>query len=347
MEEYLRAGDLPEKWDAFIDDNVFLKRNFLDLMENLNPCNQRYYIFRNRAGEIDSLIVTYDYQNNLLTFLTDKIQLYANIKFIYLPVSVSEPGIIVGQDTKQEVEAFLNGLKGLKVALNVDEGTELENFAKGITLPTCKMQINWATFDEYLAQMRSNYRYRLNKALKRGRNLQVAMLPDNAEFSQEMYSLYEQVIDRADHKIEKLPISFFQAAGPKIFKFALGNQLVAFIQLLENKEELIFMFGGFDYSLNLQYDLYFNMLLKIVDYAIENNFKAVDFGQTAEDSKLKLGCQQESKYLLVHHSNKIFNWLLHKMVNILSYKLNTPSFRVFKEGEGGIYEYFTNSPKTA
>ena len=54
-------------------------------------------------------------------------------------------------------------------------------------------------------------------------------------------------------------------------------------------EELIFLLGGFHRSYNERLDLYYNLLLKLVDYAIEKGYKYLDLGQTAEETKLKLG----------------------------------------------------------
>ena len=43
-----------------------------------------------------------------------------------------------------------------------------------------------------------------------------------------------------------------------------------------------------DYRYNTA-DLYYYMLYKIIEYAIDRQCKIIDFGQTSEETKMKLG----------------------------------------------------------
>ena len=95
---------------------------------------------------------------------------------------------------------------------------------------------------------------------------------------------------------------------------------MAFFQLLENGPELIFEFAGMDYALAPRYDAYVRVLLEIVRYGIENDFERIDFGQTAEDAKLKIGCVYEHLFVLAHHSNPFLNLLLKLCAPLLRYR---------------------------
>ena len=82
-----------------------------------------------------------------------------------------------------------------------------------------------------------------------------------------------------------------------------------------------------------EYDIYYNMIAKIVQYAIDNNFKYIQLGQTAYDAKLKFGANLYDNYYLLAHSNKFINWLIKKNNNFLEYKAQTYKFKVFKDSD--------------
>jgi hypothetical protein len=92
---------------------------------------------------------------------------------------------------------------------------------------------------------------------------------------------------------------------------------------------LIFEFCGYNYEIANTYDIYHNMLIKITQYAIENGFKYVQFGQTAYDAKLKFGSKMYYNYFLLSHSNKFINWLIKKKIHWLEYKVQEYDFNVF------------------
>jgi len=78
-------------------------------------------------------------------------------------------------------------------------------------------------------------------------------------------------------------------------------------------------------------DLYFYMLLLIVEYAIKRNLKSIDFGQTSEKTKLKFGAVLNKKYFYAHHSNPFLNLFAMVGKHMLEYKYEFPEFHVFKE----------------
>ena len=104
-----------------------------------------------------------------------------------------------------------------------------------------------------------------------------------------------------------------------------------YVQLLENGTELIFEFVGLDYRCNARLPVYHRMLLEIVDYGIRKGFRTIDFGQTADDTKLKLGSGYTYLYAALHHSNPLVNALCRKFAPFLEYKPLETRFRVFKE----------------
>jgi hypothetical protein len=322
-----RAADLPEEWDELCKDNVYLSRDFLTFMDRANPCHQSYHAFYEN-DKIYSGFMMFEQKFNLFIFTPLKIK--CKMKFVYLPLSASEPSIVFGQDTT-EIEQILHSMKGIKIVINVDKQDTLKGFAQGHYLPVCIIDLKWDTFEEYMDSLRSGYRYRYKKALKKGAKIEYEILADNNNFTQEMYTLYEQVFNHAEYSLEKLSLEFFKNDISKIICMKIDGKSEAMIQIIENKDTLIFEFGGFNYKMATQYDLYHNMLLYMMKYAIDNGFKRVHYGQTAYDAKMKLGCNLYEKFFLLSHNNKFINYLIHKFTGFLEYKADDWSFSVFKE----------------
>lgn len=328
-----RAKDLPKDWDKLCSKNVYMSKHFLEYMEKVNYCNQSYHLFY-KGNKLYSCFMMFERKFNLFIF-TDKYDIKVNMKFIYLPLSVTKPSIVFGKD-KSEIEEALNKMKGVKILINTDENDSLKNFTQGKYLPICTLENRWNTFDEYMNSLRANYRRRYNQALKKGETIKVDILKDNSDFTDEMYDLYEQVFEHSTYSLEKLNKEFFKNDISKIITLSINDKIEAIVQIIEDRvnDTLIFEFGGYNYELAHEYDLYHNMLIEIVKYAIDKKFKYINFGQTAYDAKLKFGAKMEQSYFLLSHSNKFLNYLIKKHIKFLEYKVKEYNFNVFRdEGE--------------
>ena len=325
-----KAKDLPKEWDELCTKNIYMSRHFLKYMEKVNYCNQSYHLFYDNENKLYSCFMMFERKFNLFIF-TDKYNIKTNMKFIYLPLSVTKPSIIFGKD-KSELEMVLNKMKGIKIIINTEKEDTLKNFTQGHYLPICILENKWNSFEEYMNCLRANYRRRYNIALKKGKDIKVDILKDNKLFTDEMYDLYEQVYNHSTYSLEKLTRDFFKNDISKILILSVDNKIQAIVQLIEDRKNdtLIFEFGGYNYEVAHQYDLYHNMLIEIVKYAIEHKFKYINFGQTAYDAKLKFGAKMYYDYFLLSHSNKFLNYLIKKNIHFLEYKVQEYDFNVFR-----------------
>jgi hypothetical protein len=94
------ARDLPASWDMASGDNPFLRRSSLKILEQVNPCGQRYYLLENR--ERVSLFMTYRHRLDIFTYGKGSLRLPVTI--IGIPCSVSWPGLHIEE---QDREAFI------------------------------------------------------------------------------------------------------------------------------------------------------------------------------------------------------------------------------------------------
>ncbi|HHU27539.1 TPA: GNAT family N-acetyltransferase [bacterium] len=329
MEVYKRASELPEEWDEFCKDNYAMQRSFLTLMEEVNPCQQQYYLFKDQENKFDSVFMTFKKKKHNIGMFSP-IDFKIDTTFIYVPLSIANAGIIIGEKTKEQVEKAIKKIRGCKLILNIHSNPHFKNFAFGLTCSNILLDIRWNSFEQYMSDLRSSYRYRYKKALKSSSELEFKILSDNKLFDDRLYKLYEDVFNNSKFQVEKLTKEFFQKCKAKIIVAYKGSEPIAFIQLIENKKVLVFGFIGVDYKYNTQYDLYITMLLKMVEYAIDHKFEIVDLGQTADDTKLKLGGRYVDLYALVHHSNPILNLIIRIFTHFIEFKPIKTKFNVFK-----------------
>lgn len=318
---------VPDEWDSIIGDNIYLSKEFLEFMERIDKCEQKYYMIYD-DDVLDTIFMTYVRERYNPAMFT-KFNLYQRMTMIYVPLSVTRPGIAYNKHLDKAME-FIKTIKGPKMLLNIED-VDPQGFAKGLTCPKCILTNRFDSFDDYMSKLRSNYRYRYTKCFKKSAPLTIEYLENNEDFTEEMYECYLQVYNKSRAHVEKLPIEFFRGKYFKIFVLKNEEKVLGFGQMLPNGTELVFEFVGVDYEYNNTYDTYHRILLEIVKYGIENKFETIDFGQTADESKLKLGSKYTMLYAYMHHSNAMLNGIYKKLAKHIEYKPITTDYNVFKE----------------
>lgn len=327
-----KAADIPSEWDDLCGDNYSAKKSFLKCLEVSNPCQQRYHLFRNAEGRADSFMITFlQRHQNIMTFTPFSYRV--DVTFVSVPVSITRPGFVIGNDTRDEVHELLRKLPGYVIILNAHPTTRVEGFKNGNTSWQMALDIRWKTLDAYMNALRSHYRHRLKKAMKKGKKLSFEYLSSPSDFTPELYSLYENVYSQSRVQVEKLSIDFFRGTRARILVAALEGRPVGFVQMIENGGELIFEFVGLNYQHNQELDVYQNLLIKMVEYACVNNFSKLEMGQTAEESKLRLGASYIPLHLLIRHSNPFLNWFTQLIAPFIQYKPDKVQYNVFNGEE--------------
>jgi hypothetical protein len=197
IEEYENARMLPPEWDAFIADNLYMKRDFLAFMENVNPCRQKYFAVRDRSGNLRTIFMSFVLEGYNLAMFT-KWDLFIRITMIYVPVSVTRPGIVYDGYPEEALD-YIKSIKGYKLLLNLPDST-FRGFAKGFTCPKCVLRLRWRSLDDYFSALRSNYRHRYKKAFRQSASLRLRWLKSPDEFTDEMYGLYLQTFGKSRAK---------------------------------------------------------------------------------------------------------------------------------------------------
>ena len=243
------------------------------------------------------------------------------VLFLGLPVSAGQSHLRLrnGVDPVPVMEAIHRCLQQLAkrhkamaiVLKEFDDGemaavTKIEPYGyfRVPSLPNNVFEVKYRDFEHFLASQKSHtrcdFRRSERKFARAGMRVeQVAGSEDAARrFTDEVYALYENVWNRAENKLEKLPAEFFrelarQLGSRVVFTFVYkdGN-IVGFNCSLRTASRYQLLFLGIDYELNRQSDLYFNIFYREMDFAMKNGARTIFMGQTSEAFKSRLDCQK-------------------------------------------------------
>ncbi len=321
---------LDPAWDS-LADCYFKQREFLSHMHRTNQCQQRYYqLFNQKTFKAGAVVYTLSI--NLFTY--SKFTLPVRMTVIGLPASVAPSGLVGSDEHYEPLLSFiLEQEHGLILGLNFDRHHLKNTVANMRTLPTILFEGSFKDLDEYKSSLNSHYRRRMNRIQEKFQEVKSSESACS-EFSNEHYQLYLQIMKHTSTKLEILQPEFFKEL-PEIFhlwSYRIGARLVCWHIVCEDAHKIYFLFGGMDYELRDQYQAYNNNLFGILEGTFKNGFSKIDFGQTAETSKIRLGGIPDERYMFLFHRNKFFFSIFKLIRPLLTYAVASPRARVFKEG---------------
>ncbi len=342
MKSFNRISTLEDyvfQMEAGLEREVYLsilKENhdeidLLNLLEKTNPSEQKYHLFK------DVIFITFKQKKSYYSL--GKLNLSICITFVGFPLSISKKGYLIKENHNyanlaQIIKDFTKTQNGTIVVLNSDI-----DIHKGyLTESTFSFYSHFSHFEEYVNATRSNYHKKIRQSLEKGKDLIFEEIsPD--EFNDEHYDLYLSVHNRVDQKLITMPISYFKECKALLIEIRDDQQLLAFIQLKEISGVLYFILGGFrkdeegyTHKPTISHiDLYYNMLLYIIKYGIEHDYKKIVLGQTAAESKSKLGAKEELSYIYINSSNPLFRLFFSLFPKVYSFESYGVVHKVFKE----------------
>jgi hypothetical protein len=154
-----------------------------------------------------------------------------------------------------------------------------------------------------------------------------------SRFSLEHYNQYLAVMKRSTTKLETLGMDFFLNLPTSFVlgSYYAGEKLLCWHLTYPDAKRLYFLFNGMDYSLRDSFQTYYNNLFGVLRQGIALQYNCIDFGQTAEMAKKKLGALTEERKLFITHHQPWVRFLLRKLSFLLTYESRTPHTHVFKQ----------------
>lgn len=197
------------------------------------------------------------------------------------------------------------------------------------------------TIEAYIGMYSKKYRNRAKSILKKREGLRIVNLTavETTRYEQQIYALYEQVFHHAQFKLVKLPVCYFREAKKRfgdqfVMKaFFIEEQMVAFASgFVMSDKSFEAHYIGLDYQLNLQHELYQNILYCLLAEALANNCVKVNLGRTAAEIKTTVGAYAKPLHCYLKPQNAVSKLIQKPFVKLLAPAAFTPR-NPFKEVE--------------
>jgi hypothetical protein len=354
-------ADIPaSEWDQFLDaGDIQATHRFVKVCEdsNIEDATYRHVIVR-REGRVAAIATFSAFVVGLDVLATGSTRAFLSVLrrvvprfmrvpvvFCGLPVSFGKSCLRWSENAKRDASlraAILRELDGVATSLAEEthagvicfkEFDDLEsgladglvdlNYFRAPSLPGCRLVIRWDSFDAYVASLRASYRRQLlasRQELHRG-VLRVRFVSEWQSHARPIHRLYDQVLDRAAVRLERLPVSFFEQLATLEEARAIlvenadptHTELVAAAIVLESQMDCTFLLVGMDYSVSRELAAYHVVVDTIVERAIESGARVVELGQTSYDRKMRMGAVTTKRDLYVRGATPAVHRLLSLM----------------------------------
>ncbi|QDV67060.1 hypothetical protein Poly24_07510 [Rosistilla carotiformis] len=272
--------------------------------------------------------------------------LHLKIVFAGLPISAGQRGLLILQDTDHEavvqmMDCALQDIAGRESAALIvlkefensdsswtDQFSRELRYHKADSLPMNRLEPAFESFDAYLAARSARSRSSIRQSLRKLREAgcHVVQIPGGPEaierFTDEAHRLYLEVREKSPAKLETAPVAFFHELSRQMgdsahFTFIYqAERIVGVSCSLKYGNSYQLLFCGIDYAINDQAHLYFNVMFADMDYGLRQNVARINFGQTSDSFKVRLGCKQVPLNIYVK-GRRIFRpllWLIRPFV---------------------------------
>ncbi len=190
-----------------------------------------------------------------------------------------------------------------------------QGFFRAFSLPSCSLPIVWDSFSGYLESMTAGYRRQLRATLRarQSAGLEVRHLERFATEGEVIFALYQQVIQRARHRLETLNRSFIDrldtdlgGQSRAIFLERKGQPLAVAIMLF-TANVATFLLAGLDYQARREWQVYPNLVAEVVAEAIRRARPGWRWARPPIRSRAGWGrsrCRASSGCVIVAHSER-------------------------------------------
>ena len=360
----------PAEWDALLGPaDVQLSHRFVKTCQDagVEDATYRHVLLYDREGL--ACIATFSFMQVALELLTSRRLrravraarrvrpgfLRIPVLFCGLPVSFGRPCVRMrpGADADACVTVLCELMDDVAAELGAEiccfkefelpEVAPLESvcrhgYFRAASLPSCRLDIRWTTFDAYLGSMRAGYRRQVREARRvaQGSGLLLRAVDDFGSCGARLFGLYEQVMERVEFQLERLNPAFFAGLNrnfPGESRAVLAEwegEVVAAAVLLQAGGSCAFLLAGIDYARNAACRAYVNVVTETVADAIRRGAAVLEMGQTSYDLKRRLGATTTPRILFLRHRTRWAHRLLRAGGEILFPSRTYADRRVFR-----------------
>lgn len=206
------------------------------------------------------------------------------------------------------------------------------------SLPSCSLDLHWDSFAAYLRAMTAGYRRQVRATLRTrdAAGLTVRRAESFAMEGAVIHSLYGEVIERAQYRLETLNRSFIDrldtdlgSQSRAIFLERNGAPLAVAVMLFSGKVAT-FLLAGLDYRADREWQVYPNLVVEVVAEAIRAGASRLEMGQTSYPLKSRLGAVAVPRFLYLRHRHPLGHSLLRGSAGLLFPQQEYAARRVFR-----------------
>ncbi|MGH9592810.1 MAG: GNAT family N-acetyltransferase, partial [Bryobacteraceae bacterium] len=212
-------------------------------------------------------------------------------------------------------------------------------YARVPSMPGSRLDLDFKDFEEYLTRKlshktRKNLRQKYRKAAA-GTPLTLEIVSDIEPYIDEVFPLYQQVLERSSYKFEELTKSYFVQLGRRMndrtvfFIWRENGRAVAFSSCVGHGGVLRDHYIGLDYRVALDHHLYFVTFRDIVTWALANGYKSYYSAPLNYEPKYHLRHNLAPLDLYVRTSWTWFNPIFRAIVPYLEPTRYDPMIRRF------------------
>ncbi len=223
---------------------------------------------------------------------------------------------------------YMNNSKGFKIRSVLvkdfkseqDQEVKLPTYLEFKVDPYMSMEIRWDNFEAYLSDLKSKYRVRYKRAIKKGSGVEVKRLDLESlnHYIEDMYSLYKQISTNVSFNLFDLHKDYFIKLKENLKDDILFNgvffegKMIAFYSLIYDADANYYdaHFLGYDMSHNRSKQTYLNMLYNMIEDSINKGVDSIHMSRTAMEIKSSVGATGENLFLLLKHRSRFVNYLM-------------------------------------
>jgi Acetyltransferase (GNAT) domain len=198
------------------------------------------------------------------------------------------------------------------------------DFTRVPSLPNVRLNIDYASFEEYMRRALSGgarRKLRLKfRATEAAPPIEMSIVDDITPIIDEVYPLYLQVYHRSKLHFEKLTEAYFCGLGRRIgdkarfFIWRQNGKMVAFVSCILQGDTIHAEYLGLDYAVAIDLHLYHYTFRDLISWGIAGGYKWFRSTGLNYDPKLHLRYQLDPIDLYVRHTSTICNSLLSRVL---------------------------------
>jgi hypothetical protein len=211
-----------------------------------------------------------------------------------------------------------------------------------------QLKPSWTNFDDYLDDMKSDYRGRIRKTLQSldESGIMIERLgPEQVEArATEMYGLYHQVHDRKKLRLATISEKWIPALArhyrddfrTMVARPREGGGILGFVTIIRDGDSAIGYYIGFDKAAAARgVPLYVSLIHAGVAQAIEMRVSRLVLGRTALAPKAQIGATAQATYGYLRHRSWAINLAVPSILAVLPAPEQAPDRHPFKYSHQG------------